>query len=514
MMLRGRDDNGILKSGFLWKQTKGSIKKWKLYFFVLSRPCLLCFKSEDHMKEGKEPKQKVELCDISLVEVAKKKKGKSKRFLICFETVQDHGVIHLKGHDFSDSSTWSSVISVASEYCKKRKDVHSELKTASFKMNVEHNIRQRMLSSNPNIVSKQVPEVTYLRRVASCEFLRKSQDILIKSGSQMHNKRSVSMDDNLSQRSGSWKFSSPRPLVGYKQSQALSRSNTSVSTTNYSREFLDSTRRDYNNRGNNNNFHNIKVTSGSGKGGPVSRHNSLLSVVPEDRITGSHGEWTSGFNGAKLPSANEKNNWIGRHNQRNISSIQNEYSRSSFSGRARDDMNRHDVTNENLQKYSRLDYSYSGRVAQRSGFDNQLQRGLPKYQSFHGDTHRNYAKFERNSPAYSSLQVVPVGYAKDNRPEQQYQQQRTDTRRSSYQNNFPTSPYPLPPSTRTGTPPRWAVGAGVPQNTQETHVVLMYWVGITLRKGWEFRRPEVLVYGRLGIPNTESRRGEVSSLRP
>ena len=58
-VVHGRDDMDIQKAGFLLKQTSGSIRKWKEYYFRLGRLSLLCYRKDTDVRNGKDPKFKV-----------------------------------------------------------------------------------------------------------------------------------------------------------------------------------------------------------------------------------------------------------------------------------------------------------------------------------------------------------------------------------------------------------------------------------------------------------------------
>lgn len=171
-VLKGRDDHGICKSGYLWKQTAGSFKRWKPYFFVVSRLCLLCFRTEDGLLDGSGLKFKVDLhsiSDIHVVTTPGKKQGHKEMKIVISAGLLS---IKVKCSSEDEAMDWCQRIQEGRDLCRKRREVLTELQRAAFMRNVESNLKHKLEVCHPEISNQDhVPKVTYLRRVSSCESL-------------------------------------------------------------------------------------------------------------------------------------------------------------------------------------------------------------------------------------------------------------------------------------------------------------------------------------------------------
>ena len=158
-MIHGRDDNGIIKKGFLLKRTNGILRFWRMRYFVLSRACLLCFRKQSDLEDGFEPKFKLELAEISVEPLEDSVQEHSSLMLF-----QGRFRIVLRGKE-NDISDWFRRIRDAADMCKTRFSFLQEFKRFSFKRNVEENVRQKL--SNANVCVSCIPAVTVLRRTCS-----------------------------------------------------------------------------------------------------------------------------------------------------------------------------------------------------------------------------------------------------------------------------------------------------------------------------------------------------------
>ncbi|ELU09943.1 hypothetical protein CAPTEDRAFT_186625, partial [Capitella teleta] len=163
-VLKGRDDQGVCKTGYLWKRTSRSLRKWKPCFVVVSRLCLLCFKCEEGLLDGSGLKVKIEL--HSLTDISQE--GRRRRGVVC--SVQGLLDLRLKCSTEEDAEEWVRVLGESSELCRKRRRVLAEIQRVSFMRNVEYNLKMKMRQSHPEIFSAG-PRVTFLRRVSSCDSL-------------------------------------------------------------------------------------------------------------------------------------------------------------------------------------------------------------------------------------------------------------------------------------------------------------------------------------------------------
>lgn len=125
MILHGRDDFGIQKSGFLWKHSRNTFKPWKQYYFVLTRLCLICYHRGSNGIQGKNPKLKIELNRVASVEVVHKKgsvkKRHRKQFLVSYGGKKSQ--LHLKSEEEDVTAEWVKAIQDATQLCTTREKV-------------------------------------------------------------------------------------------------------------------------------------------------------------------------------------------------------------------------------------------------------------------------------------------------------------------------------------------------------------------------------------------------------
>ena len=185
----GLDDFGALKTGHLWRLRSRTFRKWTSCFVVLSRQRLSCYRHESDARAATAaaaaapkwqvdrcdvtsgaPKWQLDLCDVTSVEpVASKRRGPRRRAsrrlaVTCRATVGGDHVIELRAHDATDAAEWLLHLRSAVALSVGRRQLHRELKRASFKRHVEENVRRKYRSSNPDASLTGVPSVTYLRR--------------------------------------------------------------------------------------------------------------------------------------------------------------------------------------------------------------------------------------------------------------------------------------------------------------------------------------------------------------
>ena len=160
-IIHGRDDFCILKEGFVWKQSRNVLRRWKRRYVVLSRLCLLCFRRETDLQEGENPKIKLDLSDIDNI-IQDSKKHSS-----VFELKSKKVNLKLRIPGAGQVTEWVAALQDAIVLCKTRENVQRELRRASFKRNVEENLRQKYRQGNPRRSVENIPVVTVLRRTNS-----------------------------------------------------------------------------------------------------------------------------------------------------------------------------------------------------------------------------------------------------------------------------------------------------------------------------------------------------------
>lgn len=162
-LIEGRETPDVLKAGLLWKRTSSSIRRWKVYHFVLTRLSLLCYRRENDPYQGRGPKLKLDLCNVDRIERVSKKGQLTNCFWIFSGKIR----LQLKAANDPEAKDWMETLEVGSGICRKRERVQVELQRASFKRHVEDNVREKFRCSSPDLSLDCVPSVTYLRRTGS-----------------------------------------------------------------------------------------------------------------------------------------------------------------------------------------------------------------------------------------------------------------------------------------------------------------------------------------------------------
>ena len=194
MKLHQLHERDILRSGLLWKRNRSSLRRWKQYYFVLNRLWFVCYRKGIPPEKNGDSKFMIDLAALDRIEHLYRKG----RPTCCLVLAAGGARLQLRAANETQTDEWVHEIQEAARICKRRQKVQVELRRASFKRDVEKNVREKYRHSLPEVEAEKVPAITYLRKTSSDESDESTLGQMMAAMTPTGlGQRSISMDDQL-----------------------------------------------------------------------------------------------------------------------------------------------------------------------------------------------------------------------------------------------------------------------------------------------------------------------------